>query len=273
MRLLRKFYSNFLQLIYQKQNKAYLAIGWKREVMDFCHFIGQDCVKATERIKSIDPRLAACLEISDGHGLESLYLTLGILYLIDKEIDIRNILEIGTGMGDNANLLAKLVPEAVVHTIDLPSTDPNFINSSARDPVWRKCLKEGTIDEDCRFYQNLNVPNIKSYLRNSLHLNSIFDFEKKRFELIWMDGAHWYPAVAWDFAFAYNSLSADGVIFIDDWTVADKNKSPLTGRIDQNAHTDIDSLMQYVRGRIPEKIWRLPRHHIGKKYVAAIIKS
>ncbi|GAF91768.1 unnamed protein product, partial [marine sediment metagenome] len=117
------------------------------------------------------------------NGLYCYYLYFAIASLVLK--NVKNILEIGTNKGKSANLLARLFPGATIYTVD----------------------KNEVEDE---FKENIKKPNIKFIKSDSFFLPSL-DLPKL-FELIWIDGALFYPQVKNDIMFAYDHLRRGGFL-------------------------------------------------------------
>ena len=137
-----------------------------------------------------------------------------------------NILEVGTGLGNITNLLAKLFPTAMIYTIDIPAHDKDY-----EELAWRNSEKN-----TMRFKININRDNIKYIERNSFFLPSMG--LPQEFDFIYVDGGHRYPVVAWDIMFAYNSLRPEGFAFFHDYG-PDLNVTPT---------------IEYIRDIIDEEI-------------------
>ena len=118
-----------------------------------------------------------------------------------------NILEIGTFDGFNSFLLSQLFPESRILTIDLPKNDEAFKNTYRRS-------------EKKTFLNHLKIRN--NFIKKSsnvkfMELNSIFlTFFKKKFDLVWIDGAHGYPFATIDIINSLRMLNASGIILCDD---------------------------------------------------------
>ena len=118
----------------------------------------------------------------------------------NKNINIQNILEIGTFDGYNALLLSKLFPNSMIDTIDLPNENEDFINFYERKNIVKKFIEQ-------RDKILSNEHKINFIQMNSLNLiNHI-----KKYDLIWIDGAHGYPVVCVDII---NSINLMGHSFI-----------------------------------------------------------
>jgi len=124
---------------------------------------------------------------------------------LDKKKSITEILEIGTFDGFNALLLSNLFPNSNIDTIDLPEKDNDFINFYNR---------QNKIDE---FIKNRNILLSKNKNINFLPINSLKLLNnKKRYDLIWIDGAHGYPVVCIDIINSLYMIKENGLILCDD---------------------------------------------------------
>ncbi len=122
-----------------------------------------------------------------------------------KNLKIENILEVGTYDGFNALLLSKLFPNSKISTIDLPEDDKEFIASYKR--------KNQLIEFIENRKKNLSLgDNIEFIPMNSIKLIN----HKKKYDLIWIDGAHGYPIVSIDIINAMNLINDNGIIACDD---------------------------------------------------------
>ena len=123
----------------------------------------------------------------------------------DKNRSINNILEIGTFDGLNALLLSHLFPNSSIDTIDLSEEKEDFINFYNRKDTISKFIK----DRDDILSKN---KNINFYPINSLRLLN----HKKKYDLIWIDGAHGYPVVCADIINSLHIIEDNGLIICDD---------------------------------------------------------
>lgn len=133
-----------------------------------------------------------------------------------KNKKVKNILEIGTFLGEFTNFLSKVYPESVVTTIDLKQDDRQFIETYGRND--KKKLK---------IFLDIRNKNIKERNINFLELNSNLineRFKNIKFDLIWIDGDHFDPQVSNDIKNSLNLIDDDGIICVDD-IVKDENYS------------------------------------------------
>lgn len=138
-------------------------------------------------------------------NLELLYFAL--ISMVKK---CNNILEIGTGKGYMAHCLSLLFPDAQIYTFDIPPDDKQYESLAIR------------IGDELYFEKNISKPNVKFFPRNSFFMPQCLD-ESIKFDLVWLDGGHEYPAVAWDLMYSYNHLLPNGYLFIHDYNKADNN--------------------------------------------------
>ena len=146
----------------------------------------------------------------------------------------KNILEIGMGVGRSTHLLSLLFPNAMVYTLDIPPSDKEY----------RTDAYVGSKGEVTK--KNLSRPNIRLIRSNSFFLPSLALPEE--FELIFVDGGHYFPVVAWDVMFAYGRIKEGGFVLIDDYS----NKVPAC------LCPDVGKTVDYVGERIDETIKFLP---------------
>ena len=119
----------------------------------------------------------------------------------------QNILEIGTYDGKNAFLLSNLFPESFIYTIDLDYNDPEFTNT------YNRSLNEERLNF-CNNRNNILNKNKKIIFKemNSIKIKNL----NKKFDLIWIDGAHGFPTVTIDILNSLEILNKNGLILCDD---------------------------------------------------------
>ena len=122
-----------------------------------------------------------------------------------KNLKINEILEIGTWDAKNAFLLSKLFKEAKIETIDLKKDHEIFTDFYNRSNKVDKFVKSR--DEIISMEKRISFKEI-----NSLRL---YDYNKK-YDLIWIDGAHGYPVVCMDIINSLKLINANGIIMCDD---------------------------------------------------------
>lgn len=124
---------------------------------------------------------------------------------MNKDHQIDNILEIGTHDGFNSFLLSKLFPKSKIDTIDLPENEQDFIDFYNRKETIHKFIKKR--NDILSKNENINF-----FPLNSLKLIN----HRKKYDLIWIDGAHGYPVVCIDIVNSLNLINLNGIIVCDD---------------------------------------------------------
>ena len=165
-------------------------------------------------------------------GLLSLCLSMASIVISQP----KNILELGTGLGERTVILSGLFPRAQIYTLDLPGNDSDFHRLA-----WRRLPKK--IDGLGRFNRNIDRENI-TYINSNSFFLPLLGLPKK-FELILVDGSHTYPAIAWDVMFSYSCLREGGFMFIHDYSIDSKVLK-------------VKEVVEYIKDRIDEKIWYFP---------------
>lgn len=157
------------------------------------------------------------VQYSEDYGMYSEHLI--IFAAISKKYrEIKSILEIGTFDGITSTIIAKLFPNANILTLDLEDNDLQFKNSYNRDDPEKRKLFIKDRNKRLSKFNNIEFKQI-----NSLYLT--IDYPRtKKFDLIWIDGAHGYPVVCSDITNAI-SLSGDNTIIMCDdiWKELKKN--------------------------------------------------
>lgn len=171
------------------------------------------------------------------YNLEGLlhHLYFAMASLVTK--DVKSVLELGTGLGETTIVLSRLFPTATIYTLDLPEND---ISCSVQ--AWRKIEKKKNAME--RFNRDTNEDNITFIAKNSFFVSSLG--LPKEFEMIWIDGGHTFPAVAWDIMYSYNHLKKGGFMFMHDYSIKPCNSS------------QVKETLNYISSRIKENILILP---------------
>lgn len=144
----------------------------------------------------------------DLDGTDSIHwLLFSSLSVSARAQDITRILEIGTFRGKTALLLHKLFPHAHVTTCDLPITDPIMRQTYRRET--------GHLLAD---YLSVRDSRVQREGITFVETNSFFLPEKTgpEFDLVWVDGGHLFPEVAWDICNAWHLCRPGGLILCDD---------------------------------------------------------
>ena len=123
----------------------------------------------------------------------------------NPKFDIKEILEIGTYDGANAFLFSLLFKNSHIETIDLKKEHDDFKNFYNRNKDINKFI------ELRNNYLSKN-DNIIFKEINSVNLINA----KKKYDLIWIDGAHGYPVVCMDIINSLKLINDQGIIMCDD---------------------------------------------------------
>jgi predicted O-methyltransferase YrrM len=117
-----------------------------------------------------------------------------------------NILELGTFRAEASEYLAVLFPDAVVHTVDLPTDDP-IVAAFGMDSA-------GMSERGRR----LDRSNIVAHQTNTMFLAEL---DLPSMDLVWLDAGHHFPEVAWDHAYCLHRLRPGGWLLSDDIRLPD----------------------------------------------------
>lgn len=199
-------------------------MNWQDDTEKFSNELGISLESSEAKIKETGK--FGHKYFSEGY-LPMLYFTIAFLALGDVE----NILEIGTGYGEMALFLSELIPSATIYTIDAPPGDRDY-----EKWAWRKEKKYMDMHKE-----NMKRANIIFIEKNSFFLPSMG--LPKMFELIWIDGGHEFPVVAWDTMFAYNRLKEGGFIFMHDY---------VEGNDVSKAHSHASNIIVDEAGLLPQ---------------------
>ncbi len=165
----------------------------------------------------------------------------------------KKILEIGTYDGQFTSFLSRMFPKSLITTIDLPKSDPllkNFYNRSNANNFnkYHKTQKKNT-----------NYKNIKSIKTNTFFLLETLD-NKERFDLIWVDGGHLYPEVAWDLCTAYNLLNKGGILLCDDVILTKKDYKS------KYVSNESFKVLKYIEDRVENSFTHFLKRTCPKRY-------
>ena len=182
----KKYNQNFFE---EEQNKIFEHFGLNRQ---------EGIKKLISTKKDLDFKLRDS-EMSSEH--EVIFSSLSL----SKNKSFTDILEIGTFDGFNSLLLSNLFRNSNIDTIDLSETDDDFVNFYNRK------------DNISKFIQDRNIILSKNKNINFSPLNSLKLLNyKKKYDLIWIDGAHGYPVVCIDIINSLHILKENGLILCDD---------------------------------------------------------
>ena len=182
----KKYNQNFFE---EEQNKIFEHFGLNRQ---------EGIKKLISTKRDLDFKLRDS-DMSSEH--EVIFSSLSL----SKNKSFSDILEIGTFDGFNSLLLSNLFPNSKIDTIDLSETDDDFVNFYNRK------------DDINKFVQDRNIILSKNKNINFSPLNSLKLLNyKKKYDLIWIDGAHGYPGVCIDIINSLHILKENGLILCDN---------------------------------------------------------
>ena len=125
-----------------------------------------------------------------------------------SNLNVKNILEIGTDTGDFANFLSHIYNHSQIYTVDLPEDDPNFNKIYGREDDYHREY----------FFKKRKV-NIMPSNINFIKLNStklLKEFTDIKFDIIWIDGDHYNPQVTIDIMNSMQLAHEKSIICVDD---------------------------------------------------------
>lgn len=180
------------------QRKTFSELGWNydlalQRVNDLLHHNGRDDFQDSTR------------HVHSQHWI-------AFAALVDRRP--RRILEIGTYTAHTTAFLSGIFPGAEITTIDLPDNSPTFCSSYFRES---NEARAGFIQQ--RNLTLSQLPNVRFLQINSALLPAM---RLDKFDIIWMDGGHDYPDVAWDMCNCLHLLSPGGILLCDDIYTQDK---------------------------------------------------
>lgn len=145
-------------------------------------------------------------EYDELNGMYSEHMILFAALSVSKAASPLAILEIGTWNASFTKILSGLFPDSDILTIDLPVQDDDFVNSYGRSTNVDQFL-------ELRAENLKNLSNVKFVEMNSLMLSIEV---ARKFDLVWVDGAHGYPTVACDIVNTVRLLNENGICLVDD---------------------------------------------------------
>lgn len=163
----------------------------------------------------------------------------------------KNILEIGTYLGFTTCLLSHLYPGAQIYTAALPPDDPVFADYHILSGLGVDKVLE----------QRLARPNITVIKKNS---GFLWEENLPDFDLIWLDGGHQYPVVAWDHFYSLSKLASGGWLFSDDIVRPGSDKKSVNDPRFDAYHT-----VEYYSSRLQNKFKYLLKREDAATYMYA----
>jgi predicted O-methyltransferase YrrM len=169
------------------------------------------------------PGYAQCQGMASVHWL--------LFACLSQRAHPRRILEIGTYDGQTTALLARLFPQSQITTVELPASDPILHQTYGRGDQAELAKFEQTLAA------NTAAPNITLLKINSFFVPGVIT---PSLDLIWIDGGHLYPEIAWDLCNAYHLLGNGGYLMCDDVLMDPK------GVRDDYVSPDSHNVLQYI---------------------------
>jgi len=165
----------------------------------------------------------------------------------------KKILEIGTYDGQFTSFLSKMFPKSLITTVDLPKNDPllkNFYNRSSPENYKEYIDKQ---NKNTDFKNIIKIKTNTFFLQEKLNIN-------EKFDLIWVDGGHLYPEIAWDLCTAYNLLNHGGFLLCDDVIFTKKEfKSDYVS-------SESSQVLNYLEERIDNSFVHFLKRTSSKRY-------
>lgn len=147
------------------------------------------------------------------------------LYVFDKYnlyYKKMNVLEIGSYEGRSSFFLLKYLKKIELTCVDTfkPFHELNEYNKKKFDKIYRN------------FKKNTSKYSKKLFIVKNTSFN-FFKINKKKFDLIYVDGSHKYKDVLNDARRAFNCLNVNGIIIFDDflWQINSQKKMPINALI------------------------------------------
>ncbi len=192
----------------------------------------------------------------EGNGMYSEHLIMFASIAFQSKTKINSILEIGTFDGITSILLSNLFPNSEIITIDLKDDDPIFKSIYERKDD--KLRKKFILERNNRLSK---FKNIKFIQFNSLKL-TLNSLPNKKFDLIWIDGAHGYPIVCSDITNAISLANNNTILMCDDIWKNLKNSDPIYSSV-----AAYETLEAFNRAGIIKSDYFYKR--LGKKYLSS----
>jgi len=156
---------------------------------------------------------------------------------------IKNILEMGTGDGTTTKIFTQLFPSTKIYTVDLPPEDIDYSQYALQ---YRGKL----------FNDNISSPNIISVQNNTFALTDTIYADN--FDLIWVDGGHRFPSVAWDAHIAYRAAAPGALVLFHDY---------------KPGEPDVVKVINYVNAIIKEEVYFVKDNVYEEHYIAYFTKE
>jgi predicted O-methyltransferase YrrM len=212
-------------------------------------------------LQTLDDRLiqASMSRFGENQNMESVHWLL--FAAISMHENVKNILEIGTYKGEATRVLRALFPEASIVTADVPESDPIMKESYGRDE-----------QSEYEKFVSQRSSNLANSDANFIEANSFFlpEHVKPGFDLVWVDGGHLYPEIAWDICNAFHLCKDGGYILVDDVLV--HPDSPVSSKVSRASYQVIEYLLQRKQLKHDFFLKRMELVPRNRKYVAVMQK-
>ena len=180
-----------------------------------------------------------------------------------KNKSVKNILEIGTFLGEFTNFLSKIYPDSLVTTIDLKQDDKQFTETYNRSDK-----------EKLKKFLDIRNKNIKEKNINFIELNSNLInecFKNIKFDLIWIDGDHLDPQASEDIKNSLNLIDNGSFICVDDIV---KNENYNDYKVSNDTYKTLSILEKEKIIKNFYIIKRLTKNNLKlKKYISISVKN
>lgn len=195
------------------------------------------------------------------------YLIDSIHWLLFAALSLKtqpeHILEIGTYDGIFTKVLGELFPQSKIITIDLPDDDPILRDTYNREE-----------DEAYSKFAAMQADNVSGDNIDFRKINSFFlpTALNQKFDLIWADGDHLNPGVAWDLCNAFHMCKLGGYILCDDVILHQR------GFKDKYVSRESRHILDYMVARTDEplsyflkrRFWKWSAYPNSRKYVSIL---
>ena len=223
---------------------------------------GLDQEKAVEKLNAIlsEQRIPYDSDSDSIHWL--------LFAALSQNRSYKKILEIGTYEGEFTHILGNLFPDAEIVTVDLPEHDPIM------EATYNRANSEVLHSYKGKQEHNTAGKNIRTVKSNTLFLMDALQ-QGEKFDIIWVDGGHLYPDVAWDISNAYHLLNPGGMMFCDD--VIPSKKAYDNGYVSTESYDVLNYLGERIESPVTYFLKRTNPYFYAldhtRKYVALVQKK
>ena len=132
-----------------------------------------------------------------------------LFFFIISYFKPKNILEIGTHLGNSLNSLAGSLKSNKLFNSTIDTVDIYDVNKS------NKYIKFKEKNSPIRLLQKNNISNLVNFYKDGS--DAFFKKNNKKYDLIFIDGNHTIDQAFKDIANAFNCLNKNGIIIIHDY--------------------------------------------------------